>query len=243
MRLGRGNHCREARHESRNFAISKRSATTIEGIPLNHLTEHPWLSTISLQSQSAGVDAAPPSSDRVGGLSPISRIAQRYLVPRLIKSIYFYLRYRCLVSPQANVQLSSRISFGPGTVVKPYSVIINHTGRIAVCAHCAISSFNHISTGDADLTLGDYVRLGPNVTIMAAGRNVKQRDALIVDQGYVHESTEIGRDVLIGAGAVILAGCSIGAGAVIGAGSVVTGDVPPYAIVAGVPARVIGQRE
>jgi len=42
---------------------------------------------------------------------------------------------------------------------------------------------------------------------------------------------------------VILPGCSIGAGAVIGAGSVVTGDVPPYAIVAGAPARVIGQRE
>jgi acetyltransferase-like isoleucine patch superfamily enzyme len=49
--------------------------------------------------------------------------------------------------------------------------------------------------------------------------------------------------VLIGAGAVILPGCSIGAGAVIGAGSVVTRDVPPYSIVAGVPARVIGQRE
>ena len=188
-------------------------------------------------------DAVPPSGHPVGGLSPIARIAQRYLVPSVVKSVYFYLRYRCLVSPQANVQLSSRISFGPGTVVKPYSVLINHTGRIAIGAHCAISSFNHISTGDADLTLGDYVRLGPNVTIMGAGRNVKQRDTLIVDQGHSHKSTDIGRDVLIGAGAVILAGCSIGAGAVIGAGSVVTGDVPPYAIVAGVPARVIGYRE
>jgi acetyltransferase-like isoleucine patch superfamily enzyme len=188
-------------------------------------------------------DDAVPSSHPAGGLRPIARIAQRYLVPSVVKSIYFYLRYRCMVSPQANVQLSSRISFGPGTVVKPYSVLINHTGRIAIGAHCAISSFNHISTGDADLTLGDYVRLGPNVTIMGAGRNVKGRDTLIVDQGHSHKPTHIGRDVLIGAGAVILAGCSIGAGAVIGAGSVVTGDVPPYAIVAGVPARVIGYRE
>jgi acetyltransferase-like isoleucine patch superfamily enzyme len=188
-------------------------------------------------------DAARASTSRVSGLSPLARLAQRYLVPRSIKAIYFYLRYRCLVSPQASVQLSNRISFGRGTVVKPYSVIINHTGRIAVGAHCAISSFNHISTGDADLIMGDYVRLGPNVTIMGAGRNVKQRDTLIVNQGHSHKATDIGHDVLIGAGAVILAGCSIGAGAVIGAGSVVTGDVPPYAIVAGVPARVIGQRE
>ena len=197
----------------------------------------------SLDLPALRADAVRPSRERLSGLSPITRVAQRYLVPRWARSIYFYLRYRCLVSPQASVQFSDRISFGRGTVVKPYSVIINHTGRIAVGAHCAISSFNHISTGDADLTMGDYVRLGPNVTIMGAGRNVKRRDTLIVDQGHSHRSTYIGRDVLIGAGAVILAGCRIGEGAVIGAGSVVTGDVPPYAIVAGVPGRVIGQRE
>jgi acetyltransferase-like isoleucine patch superfamily enzyme len=188
-------------------------------------------------------DAVRPSKQPVTGLGPIARVAQRYLVPRLVKSVYFYLRYRCLVSPQASVQLSDRISFGRGTVVKPYAVIINHTGRIAIGAHCAISSFNHISTGDGDLVIGDHVRIAPNVTILGADRNVKQRDALIADQGHSHKSTDIGRDVLIGAGAVILAGCSIGNGAVIGAGSVVTRDVPPYSIVAGVPARVIGHRE
>jgi acetyltransferase-like isoleucine patch superfamily enzyme len=188
-------------------------------------------------------DAVLPSKQPVSSLGPIARVAQRYLVPRLVKSVYFYLRYRCLVSPLASVQLSDRISFGRGTVVKPYAVIINHTGRIAIGAHCAISSFNHISTGDEDLVIGDHVRIAPNVTILGADRNVKQRDTLIVDQGRSHKSTDIGRDVLIGAGAVILPGCSIGAGAVIGAGSVVTRDVPPYSIVAGVPARVIGQRE
>jgi acetyltransferase-like isoleucine patch superfamily enzyme len=184
-----------------------------------------------------------PDEGTVAIGSLLTRIAQRYLVPRLVKSVYFYLRYRCLVSPQANVQLSGRITFGPGTVVKPYAVIINHTGRIAIGARCAISSFNHVSTGELDLVIGDHVRIAPNVTILGSDRNVKQRDALIVDQGRSHKSTNIGHDVLIGAGAVILPGCSIGTGAVIGAGSVVTRDVPPYAIVAGSPARVIGQRE
>lgn len=52
----------------------------------------------------------------------------------------------------------------------------------------------------------------------------------------------IGNDVWIGTRAIILGGVAIGDGAVVGAGAVVTKDVPPYAIVAGVPARVIRYR-
>lgn len=54
--------------------------------------------------------------------------------------------------------------------------------------------------------------------------------------------TTIGADVWIGYRAIIMQGVSIGHGAVIGAGSVVTADVPPYAIVAGTPARLIRYR-
>lgn len=52
----------------------------------------------------------------------------------------------------------------------------------------------------------------------------------------------IGNDVWIGANTVILSGCYIGDGAVIASNAVVTKDVPPYAIVGGVPAKVIGYR-
>jgi virginiamycin A acetyltransferase len=52
----------------------------------------------------------------------------------------------------------------------------------------------------------------------------------------------IGNDVWIGARAVILDGITIGDGAIVGACAVVTKDVPPYAVVAGVPARVIRYR-
>lgn len=54
--------------------------------------------------------------------------------------------------------------------------------------------------------------------------------------------TGIGPDVWIGTGATILPGVAIGAGAIVGARAVVAGDVPPYAVVAGNPARVVRQR-
>ena len=52
----------------------------------------------------------------------------------------------------------------------------------------------------------------------------------------------IGNDVWIATGAIGLRKCNIGDGAIVGAGAVVTKDVPPYAIVAGVPAKIIGYR-
>jgi acetyltransferase-like isoleucine patch superfamily enzyme len=55
-------------------------------------------------------------------------------------------------------------------------------------------------------------------------------------------TTTLGNDVWVGAGAIIKGGVSIGDGAIIGAGAVVTRDVPPYAVVAGIPARVLRLR-
>ena len=55
-------------------------------------------------------------------------------------------------------------------------------------------------------------------------------------------SIEVGNDVYIGYGATIVGPCRIGDGAVIAAGAVVTGDVPDYAIVGGVPAKIIKYR-
>lgn len=73
---------------------------------------------------------------------------------------------------------------------------------------------------------------------------LRQAQISFADQAYFNEFSDvlIGNDVWIGARAVILDGVTIGDGAIVAAGAVVTKDVPPYAIVGGVPAKVIRYR-
>jgi galactoside O-acetyltransferase len=169
------------------------------------------------------------------------RTAQRYLLPGFVVALYYSFRFRCAVSPKATVQISSKIRIGKSTTVKPYTVIQTNGGRITLGEHCAINNFCSISAYHSDVVLGDFVRIGPQVVILGALRNFQRRDELVVNQGYRDRGTRIGNDVLIGAGATIF-DCTIGDGAIIGAGAVVTKDIAPYQIVAGVPAKVIGER-
>ena len=171
------------------------------------------------------------------------RIVQRYLIPSWVVSIYYFIRFGCLISPKAVVQLTKKIRFGKGTVVKPFAVIQTSSGQIDIGKNCSINNFDQIANSDGYMKIGDHVRIGPNVTILGSSRNYKAKDTLIIKQGYSHAGLSIGDDVLIASGAIILKGCNIGNGVVIGAGSVVTKSVPPYTVVAGIPARVIGKRE
>ena len=176
-------------------------------------------------------------------LNPAIRIFQRYFIPRFVVSIYYFVRYRCMISASAIVQLTSKIKFGKDTVVKPFAVIQTSKGTISIGKKCSINNFVQIANSDGKIKIGDYVRIGPNVTILSSSRNYKNRDELIINQGFSNADTIIEDDVLIASGAIILKGCYIGKGAVIGAGSVVTKSIRPYSVVAGIPAKVIGERE
>lgn len=119
------------------------------------------------------------------------------------------------------------------------------------------------------LRIGDDVSIGRNCTVEVSG-SIGAKTVIAANVGLVgrtdHAIDEVGRaiidstwvgdrrrplatdllhigcDVWIGYGAVILSGLSIGDGAVVAAGSVVTRNVPPFSIVAGVPAQIVGTR-
>lgn len=72
-----------------------------------------------------------------------------------------------------------------------------------------------------------------------ASEQMFDEDPVLAGSKY---SIEVGNDVYIGYGATVIGPCRIGDGAVIAAGAVVTGDIPSYAIVGGIPAKVIKYR-
>lgn len=101
--------------------------------------------------------------------------------------------------------------------------------------------------------LGRYCSLAPNIDIGGMDHDYNKVTTLPefrynqilgkkVDVSGVDLYGNIGNDVWIATGAIILRKCNVGDGAIVGAGAVVTHDVPPYAIVAGVPATIIGYR-
>jgi len=96
---------------------------------------------------------------------------------------------------------------------------------------------------DGPITLGNNVLLAPRVVVLGAMHEHRDRTRLIREQGVRAAPVIIEDDVWIGTNAVITPGAHIGRGAVVGANAVVTGKVEPYAIVGGIPARVIGFRE
>lgn len=93
------------------------------------------------------------------------------------------------------------------------------------------------------VNIGNYSSLSAHVAIVGSDHHYDKPGVPVVFSGRPPSCvTTIGQDVLIGHGAILLRGITIGNGAVVGAGAIVTKDVPPYAIVVGVPARVLRYR-
>ncbi len=151
--------------------------------------------------------------------------------------------------------ISSTVVLGDGVVihhpdlVNLYGCGIGAESRIGtfveiqrgalIGARCKISSHSFICEG---VTIEDGVFVGHGVmfTNDLRPRAVDDDGRLLTDADWVLTRTLVRAGASIGSHATIVAGVTIGAGALVGAGAVVTRDVPDHAIVAGVPARIIG---
>jgi acetyltransferase-like isoleucine patch superfamily enzyme len=95
----------------------------------------------------------------------------------------------------------------------------------------------------SEIRIGNKVIFGPQVVLIGGGHNTSVVGRFMHDVTEKRPTDDLGvtieDDVWIGCRAIVLRGVTVGRGSVVGAGSVVTKDVPPYAVVAGNPARVL----
>lgn len=134
---------------------------------------------------------------------------------------------------EEDVRVYGKVAIGDYTFINKNTQIDSNTAFIG--KYCSISHGVKIGLGPHPV---NFFSTSPLFYSPYRGVVKKELYNEFIDRGY----TEIGNDVFIAANAVILAGVKIGDGAVVAAGSVVTRDVPPYAIVGGVPAHVLRYR-
>jgi galactoside O-acetyltransferase len=117
----------------------------------------------------------------------------------------------------------------------------NDGGYLEVGDNCSVNTNVQLGAAGGRLVIGDDVLIGPNVVIRVANHGTR-REPRMKYQPHVYGEIVIGDDVWIGSNAVIAPGVAVAVGTVVGAGAVVTSSTEPYSIVAGVPARKIGER-
>jgi acetyltransferase-like isoleucine patch superfamily enzyme len=157
------------------------------------------------------------------------------------RSLFQQLNRRWAV--RQNVRVGQRVHIGVGSVLEaPQSMVVEND--VYIGKYCTIEC-------DGRIGAGTIIANGVGLI----GRNDHDHHAIGLTMRYApwvgepdyrgparEERLIVEGDAWIGYGAIVLSGVRVGRGAVLSAGAVVTKDVPRYAIVAGVPARVVGTR-
>ena len=129
-----------------------------------------------------------------------------------------------------------RFWLGRRSVVESYCCINNAVGDVVIGDYTRIGLH---CTVIGPVCIGNHVNLAQGIVVTALNHNFNDETKRIDEQGVSTKSVVIEDDVWIGANAVVLPGVTIGQHSVVAAGAVVTQDVPPYTVVAGVPAKVV----
>jgi len=139
------------------------------------------------------------------------------------------------------IQLGNRVTIGKNAIIRPSNM---YGGSIG--AGLIVGDNSNIGPGayigcTGLITIGNNVMMSPGVSIYAENHN-SDTSIPMKEQGVTVSFVTIEDDCWIASNSTILAGVTIGKGSVVAAGSVVTKNVPPFSVVAGIPATVIKSR-
>lgn len=146
----------------------------------------------------------------------------------------------CFIAPEAQVFAEPHrwVRIGDGTTIAAGCFV---HGPVTLGRHVSLNHGVSVDGGRRGVRIGDGTRIATGVFIYAFDHGIEP-GRTVREQPVTSLGIDIGADVWIGAGAGITDGIKIGDHAVVGMGAVVTRDVPAWTIVAGVPARAIGDR-
>ncbi|MFY0583535.1 acyltransferase [Cystobacter fuscus] len=166
---------------------------------------------------------------------------QREVQARLLELETVEIAEGCFISPDARLFAEPgrpiRLT-GPGVSIAANAFV---HGPVVLEAGVSLNARVSLDGGAAGIHIGEGSRIATGATLYAFDHGLAP-DRPVRSQPVTSRGIVLGKDVWVGANAGITDGVRLGDHAVVGMGAVVTRDVPAWAIVAGAPARVIGDR-
>lgn len=167
---------------------------------------------------------------------------------RLARRLYYRARFAACgptvsigehpeIACPENIRIGDRVYADRGIVLRACG-----GGSITIGDDVTVNGNVRIIADGGRIEIGSKVMIGPNVVMRPTDHRFMRSDLPIKLQGNTVGEIAVGSDVWIAANVVLLRDTKIGDHCVIGAGSVVSGEIPPWAVAAGVPARVLRYR-
>ncbi len=169
-------------------------------------------------------------------------LIKRFITFPFLSMFLCWLKYKALVSPKAEIEITNNLSIGSGTKISSFTKIKSSDGIISIGKNVSIATGCFIGAGSGGCKIGDWTLIGPNSAILSNSYQYDRTDIPIAQQGWNSKGTVIGNNVFIGAGVVITDGSVVGDGVMIAPNSVVYGEIPSNMIVQGNPAKTVFQR-
>lgn len=163
------------------------------------------------------------------------------------RHFHYFGEGAALMAPQGVIYNERYLSIGEGALIGPQVTLtagISPHQEMVTCPvvsigrRCVIGRGTHI-VGHFSIDLGDDIQTGPNVYITDQNHTYRDHDAPVGWQPPVEKAVAIGAGSWLGAHVVILPGTQLGRNTVVAAGAVVRGTFPDYAVIGGVPAKML----
>jgi acetyltransferase-like isoleucine patch superfamily enzyme len=175
-----------------------------------------------------------------------ARLLCRYLMRRAFTAagrrwttdglLFLGRRLELQIARRGRVEFGRFVWIGDGTKIRCHEGVVQIGAKTVMGQECTISAYQRVR-------IGEQCVIADRAMFIDFDHGVVEVERPIRVQGIYKRDVEVGSNVWIGYGACVLRGVKVGDNAVIGTNSVVTRDVPPNAVVGGIPARILRMRE